>query len=139
MRSSMKLESQLVYHRSRNKSTYLLFINMKRRHAVTCLLSLKPLPNGSWDYIMCSSAQLSKTRTPISSLEATGNTAMLVLSNLEHSRACGFRRKSSGILDFPDFDTKSPQNQCATIKTNYSLKKRMSRRFFTRYAGIQHG
>ena len=51
-------------------------------------------------YMICSSAQLSTTRTPISSRSATGNRAMLVWSNFGQSRASGFNRRSSVCCRF---------------------------------------
>ena len=51
-------------------------------------------PRGAALYMICSSAQLSTTRTPISSRVATGNRAMLSASNFGQSRFSGSIRRS---------------------------------------------
>ena len=54
-------------------------------------------------YMMCSSAQLSRTRIPISPGSPTGNSAMLSGSNLGHSRRWGLSRRLSPV-GWDDFD-----------------------------------
>ena len=46
-------------------------------------------------HIICSSQQLSRTRIPISSGFATGNSAMLTLSKIGQSRSDGSKRSAS--------------------------------------------
>lgn len=87
-----------------------------------------------WNYIMCSSAQLSTTRTPISPGFATRNSAMLVASNLLHSRYCGLRRRSSmnrsggfprffdilsPLLSIPNLNKKFLLNDIFSLRLNY--------------------
>ena len=75
-----------------------------KRHVLFCFIMLtvskirtyflsKIVPENN--HIICSSAQLSTTRKPISSGLATRNFAMLSASNFEQSRCSGERRKLS--------------------------------------------
>ena len=69
---------------------------------------------------MCSSAQLSTTRTPIFSGEATRNLATLVLSNLGHKRSSGLRRRSSlSAFGICFSGTKPPLRQYVTEWAEY--------------------
>ena len=54
-------------------------------------------------YIICSSAQSSRTRMPMSSRVPTGNLAMDVLSNFGASRVSGSRRGFAPVTSGPCF------------------------------------
>lgn len=65
----------------------------------------------------------------MSSRDATGNSAILVASNLAHKRSCGLSRRSSVVFAFLDFDTKSPRNSMSRGKHN--IRARLSLRIQT--------